>query len=374
MTMTRPAKDRVADASSATARIDSRAVQTADAADTKSAHLLNSLPNRRGIAYWSACAITLLLVTIAVLRIVFHDGTHLLTWLNAFTRYVYLPAYVCLAWTAWKRHWFLAFINLTVICLHLVWLAPDYMRDRRFDSVGSGIATAAVEATSVRIFFANVNGANTEYQALLDEIRDANPDVIELVEFSPNWQRAFLRSPTIAAYPYGGGRRHASMETVSVFSKLPLKSEKRDWVVGREIETVTVPVGSKTLRVVGLHSPRPMDSHGGDGVDDYDAFWNYTIPMLRTDKGPLVVVGDCNATQYSLVYKRITADRLRSAHEDRGRGYATTWPNGYYPFPPIRIDQAFLSPEVECLSIREGTGHGSDHKPLILDVRIRGEE
>ena len=29
------------------------------------------------------------------LRIFCHDGTHLLIWLNAFTRYVYLPAYVC---------------------------------------------------------------------------------------------------------------------------------------------------------------------------------------------------------------------------------------------------------------------------------------
>jgi hypothetical protein len=39
--------------------------------------------------------------------------------------------------------------------------------------------------------------------------------------------------------------------------------------------------------------------------------------------------------------------------------------------PPIRIDQAFLSPEIECLDIREGRGEGSDHKPLIVDLRIR---
>jgi hypothetical protein len=42
--------------------------------------------------------------------------------------------------------------------------------------------------------------------------------------------------------------------------------------------------------------------------------------------------------------------------------------------PPIRIDQAFLSPDVECLGIAEGVGRGSDHKPLILDLLIRDED
>jgi endonuclease/exonuclease/phosphatase (EEP) superfamily protein YafD len=84
----------------------------------------------------------------------------------------------------------------------------------------------------------------------------------------------------------------------------------------------------------------------------------------------VVVLGDFNATQHSRVYKQLKADGMRSAHEDRGRGYATTWPNGKQPIPPIRIDQAFLSPSVECISIDEGVGRESDHKPLLLDLRI----
>jgi endonuclease/exonuclease/phosphatase (EEP) superfamily protein YafD len=95
------------------------------------------------------------------------------------------------------------------------------------------------------------------------------------------------------------------------------------------------------------------------------------VPMLTAEPGPVVIVGDFNATQHSLVYKQLEEGGLRSAHEDRGRGYATTWPNGHRPVPPIRIDQAFLSPSVECLEIAEGQGAGSDHKPLILRVAVR---
>ena len=94
----------------------------------------------------------------------------------------------------------------------------------------------------------------------------------------------------------------------------------------------------------------------------------------RKQRGPLVVIGDFNATQHSRVYQQLESDGLRSAHEDRGRGYVTTWPNGAQPLPPIRIDQAFLSPQVECLSIREGIGPGSDHKPLILQLRVYASE
>jgi endonuclease/exonuclease/phosphatase (EEP) superfamily protein YafD len=105
-------------------------------------------------------------------------------------------------------------------------------------------------------------------------------------------------------------------------------------------------------------------------VNDYDGFWKEVVPLVLSEPHSLVVVGDCNATQYSLVYEQLKAGGLRSAHEDRGRGYATTWPNGTLPLPPIRIDQAFLSPEVACTSIAEGEGRGSDHKPLILDIEV----
>jgi endonuclease/exonuclease/phosphatase (EEP) superfamily protein YafD len=123
---------------------------------------------------------------------------------------------------------------------------------------------------------------------------------------------------------------------------------------------------TESLRLFALHSPRPMLRMR----DDYFKFWQKIEPILAQQRGPVVVLGDFNTTQHSRVYEQLEADGLRSAHEDRGRGYATTWPNRQQPIPPIRIDQAFLSPEVECVSIEEGDGPGSDHKPLILDIRV----
>jgi hypothetical protein len=95
---------------------------------------------RSRILYGLACLITLSLVAVAVLRVTWHDGTHFLIWLNAFTRYVYLPAYACLVWAVWKRRWKLVIANLAVVCFHVALLAPDVTRDRRFDLPSIGAA------------------------------------------------------------------------------------------------------------------------------------------------------------------------------------------------------------------------------------------
>jgi endonuclease/exonuclease/phosphatase (EEP) superfamily protein YafD len=113
-----------------------------------------------------------------------HDGAHFFIWLNAFTRYLYLPAYVCLAWAVWKRRWILAVANIAIVSLHIVLLAPDFKRDRRFELAASSARADMPATRTVRIFFANVRALNTEHQSMLEEIKAADPDVIVLVGFS----------------------------------------------------------------------------------------------------------------------------------------------------------------------------------------------
>jgi endonuclease/exonuclease/phosphatase (EEP) superfamily protein YafD len=360
--------------SNGTASSDAEHVEVAELA-TK----ISDLPLRKsaqsGTTSWWAVSlisfawlVTIGLAIFAILRFAYHDGAHLLIWINAFTRYVYLPAYACLLVAVWKRRRWLALASAAIVSCHLYWMAPDFVRGRGIASVPSTGVGDAKPKKKIRIFFANVRLENRERGAMLREIRDANPDVVVLVEFWAWWRNAVVHSPLMADYPYGNGLspEHAGGNSVNIFSKLPLKSETSEWVAGRCVEIIKISIGSQSLQVVGLHAPRPMQFRD----NDYNGYWSRVIPLLIGIGRPLVVVGDCNATQYSHVYQQLKAGGLRSAHEDQGRGYATTWPNGEYPVPPIRIDQAFLSHEVECLGISEGRGLGSDHKPLILDIAI----
>jgi endonuclease/exonuclease/phosphatase (EEP) superfamily protein YafD len=306
---------------------------------------------------------------VAALRIFYHDGTFLLIWLNAFTRYIYLPVYVCAAWAVWQRRWLLALAGVIVAGFHIAWMAPDFLRDRRFE-VSASVARASADddlSPTLRIFFANVKASNREHDAMLQEIVSADPDVIVLVEYGWSWHRAFKASPVLAPYKFGTGHLQSHIGSVNVFSKLPLTTEIQNWVTGRATHTIDLALGSQTLRIIGLHGPRPLNLPRYN----YRQYWEMMLPLLTMRQGPLVIVGDFNVTEHSRVYAELTAADLRSAHDVQGRGYATTWPNGKYWLPPIRIDQVFLSPEVQCRRIVEGIGRGSDHKPLILDVQIR---
>jgi len=318
------------------------------------------------VVYVAAWLCTLSLAAIAALRIFDHDATHLLIWFKAFTRYVYLPAYVCLAWAAWQRRWVLAAVNLVIIGLHIAWIAPDFMRDRRYDAAIPP-TSATTSAPRVRIFFANVNEFSHDFDAMLNEIKAADPDIIILAEFVLPWHNAFVKSWIHEKYPYGRGILPNYLGMANTFSRLPLKLELENVFGGRVVRTLEIDVGGQTLRILGVHAPRPYEAVG----QDYAGYWSGALPFMLSQPEPVVLIGDFNVTQYSRVYQQLTATRFRSAHEDRGRGYATTWPNGQHLLPPIRIDQAFLSPEIECLGIQEGQGVGSDHKPLILDVQLR---
>jgi len=319
------------------------------------------------ICYFTVWGIAIVLAAVAALRVFYHDGNYILTWLNAFTRYVYLPAYACLLWAAWQRRWLLTLLCLAIVGCHIAWMTPNFIRDRRFDVLPAIDGPPAASSPTVRILFANVRTRNHEFGDVLNLIEIENPDIVVVAEFTFYWLRAFRESPVMAPYVYGSDLRGRFESMVNIFSRIPLKAEHRLWLAGRSLETVDVQLGSDTLRIIGLHAPRPIYTPDVD----YFEFWNQVVPVLTTEQGPLVIVGDFNATEHSLVYKQLRAAGLRSAHDDRGRGYASTWPNGYYLLPPIRIDQAFLSADVECERITEGQSVGSDHKPIILDIRLR---
>jgi endonuclease/exonuclease/phosphatase (EEP) superfamily protein YafD len=305
---------------------------------------------------------TLCLAIVAVLRVLWHDATVPLVWLNAFTLYIYLPAYVVLAIAMWKRRWLLAVASGAVVGCHVMWVAPDFRPPTPFEPP---LASSA-DAPSLRIFYANVRMGNLDVKGFYREIAAADPDVIVLVEIGRWWYEEMRKLPAFAPYQYGTSVNNSFLGDVAVFSRRPTSRLQLVWAQDRLNCVLDIPLGEVALRLFCLHSPRPL----AEAPSLYRAFWRETEPMLAEQREPLVVIGDFNATQHSQVYKRLTSGRLRSAHEDRGRGYATTWPNRYNPLPPIRIDHALLSPQVECVSIVEGLGKGSDHKPLVLDVRV----
>ena len=91
----------------------------------------------------------------------------------------------------------------------------------------------------------------------------------------------------------------------------------------------------------------------------------------RDCTGPTILTGDFNATSITRPY-RILAGRLEDAQRRLGlKPSVKTFPSS---FPAIRIDHAFVSPEIRVTSVRSSFSPlarmASDHLPLILDFEV----
>ncbi|CEK14804.1 endonuclease/exonuclease/phosphatase family protein [Chthonomonas calidirosea] len=93
---------------------------------------------------------------------------------------------------------------------------------------------------------------------------------------------------------------------------------------------------------------------------------------LLPSQEPTIVAGDFNSPPASLVCRILEREgRLQDAFSKAGRGYGYTY--GQYllpPFPFLRIDHIFTSPQWQIYNCQTGDGVGSDHCPVVADLAL----
>lgn len=311
---------------------------------------------------------TLGMAGFAAARWLAHDAMLLLVWANSFTLYLYLPAYPIALLALWRRCRALAAVAGLVAGCHLFWVLAGVVPS-------PGPNASAPNMVHLRVFSANIHVSNPRPEEIIAEIARAEADILVLQEVSPRWWSELRAAGLLERFPYHSKVLRGGAFGSAILSRWPL--EEVD-VVGDERSPMIrctvllggdadVLGGAPRLRLYNVH-PLPPSS------TDYMTAWNrqheQLADMLAEEAGPVLAIGDFNATQHSYWLARHTRGRMRSAHEDRGRPLAVSWPNGQRLLPPIRIDHALLSPEIGCLDVREGEGFGSDHKPLVVDLLV----
>jgi endonuclease/exonuclease/phosphatase (EEP) superfamily protein YafD len=82
----------------------------------------------------------------------------------------------------------------------------------------------------------------------------------------------------------------------------------------------------------------------------------------------LIVAGDFNTSSWNPAFKRLVEDTgLRDSR--RGFGMQNSW-NADFLFLRTTIDHCLVSPKVKVLNRRVGPDIGSDHFPILLDLRV----
>jgi endonuclease/exonuclease/phosphatase family metal-dependent hydrolase len=228
-----------------------------------------------------------------------------------------------------------------------------------------GVRPPAGTLPTLRLFSANVYDANPHVGWIAEEIKAAAPDLVALQEVDPDGATALRKSGVLTRFPYSLAEVRTGPSGIGIWSRYPLTDERVKDVGGIPFVSATVGLGGRRLRLYTVHMVAPL----GNDRSRWRTQLRWVDAAVQGERGPLVVVGDFNATRFHRSLRRLLSDRLVDAHERRGRGWATTWPRDQWPLPPLmRLDHVLVSPDIGVRSIREGLGEGSDHRPIIADL------
>lgn len=295
-------------------------------------------------------------------RLFIPDLALVLIWANAYTFWIYLPAYAAAAAAVLLARWTLLGAAAVVIAFHLAWVLPDYRP-------AQDLPVNVSSAPRLKLMTTNVYFGNPDFSGIAAEIAEVDPDVVFLQEFGPRMEAAMRAEGLVDRYPHSKVAYENPYFGTALYSKLPLTEVTIEEAGRRPYIKASIQVGGVEIHLYDLHATSPGIGAGIAG--DWNDGWRAIIRALRNDDGLIIAAGDFNMTQNHHWYGELKQAGFVSAHEERGRGNAKTWPKGRL-LPMIRLDQVFHGPGIVCVSIREGRGEGSDHRPVIADLAIVG--
>lgn len=299
------------------------------------------------------------LLGLALLRLVAHDAAFPLIVLNAMTTWVYLPAWLTLAVALWWRRRNLALASTAVVLLHVLWVNPL-----------SWLPSAAppLKPSSQRFVVMSVNllMVNDDTEGIASEIAQAHPDLLLVQEVSPLWAERFDAPDMRRLFPQRHVIARSDSFGIGVLSPHALEIEELQ-LSGLPALRGHVALGKRRLELINVHTLPPRTAAY---TEEWNEMMRRVCQLVEHGPKPLVLAGDLNATPHARWYRELLSRGLRGAHEERGRGYATTWPNGLFPFPPIRLDHFLVSSGVGVISVTEGEGRGSDHRPIVAELSL----
>jgi vancomycin resistance protein VanJ len=243
-----------------------------------------------------------------------------------------------------------------------------------------GRATPVAEASGpvLRVMTYNILGYNTNTEAVLRVLREADADLVALQEVNPE-NAAAIERELADRYPYRLLDQRPGVTGSGLLSRYPLTllgDLPGPWL-GRA-HVVHLDFNGQLVNVIRFHAYSGISrlqrrEEAAQALADYAA----------AHPGPLIALGDLNATSTHEAYQVITAE-LRDAWREAGWGLGHTFPGALspgssrpvimgVPVPKwlIRIDYVFHSGHFRALSARIGPwDETSDHRPVVADLEL----
>ena len=260
-----------------------------------------------------------------------------------------------LVW-AGKRRWRMsalcgvgAVVN-AVLVLWLLWPAAE---------------SAATLGPRLRLVAINVQTSNERSDLVLNFLRDADADVILLMEVNQRWLDALASLRT--NYPHIVAEPREDNFGIALFSRVSCTNSEVVEFGEAELPSIaaTLEVEGQNVFLLGTH---PLPPGSADNARLRNEQFREIAARVRRCATPAILLGDLNCTPWSPCFNDLLRDSgLKNTAQ--GRGLFGSWP-AWLPWGRIPLDHCLVSASITVRNRRLGPRVGGDHLPVVLEVEV----
>jgi endonuclease/exonuclease/phosphatase (EEP) superfamily protein YafD len=216
----------------------------------------------------------------------------------------------------------------------------------------------------LRIVSFNVLGRNPSHEAVLDFLREQQADIVLLMEVQPAWAERLheLRNE----YPHQHIVAREDNFGIALLSRSECRIKTLDLGPAKVPSlAATFHADERPLTFIGTH-PVPPGSAAGAALRNGQL--RELAVFVEEQTTPVILAGDLNVTSYSPYFHDLVRETGLSDTR-QGIGIQASW-SPPLPVLSLPLDHVLVSTDIGVLDRRIGPALGSDHRPVIVDLRI----
>lgn len=219
---------------------------------------------------------------------------------------------------------------------------------------------------TLRLVSFNVLYLNQDREESIRFLRSTNADLIVLCECMDGWFEA-VQGGLADTHPFNSTDLFPLWGGTQIFSRQPLSAATdlpafRAIPAAEKLLAVATRWQDETIILMGVHPASPINQQRFHSRNE---MLNLIAQVGGQVQEPLIIAGDFNCTSGSPYFLRDA--RLRDSR--RGFGWQGSWPTFAPAFLRIPIDHVFINEHWEVLHREIGPAVGSDHSPVITELR-----
>lgn len=227
---------------------------------------------------------------------------------------------------------------------------------------------------NIKLLMSNVLQSNEEYDKLFALIRENEPDIILTLESNEAWQKE-LDGELSEDYPYGVKVPMENRYGMHLYSQLELQEDEVMHLISDSIPSIFTKVKLESGNWIDLYCvhpppPSPTEEAASTGRDAELAL----VGKMVDERGnnTTIVAGDLNDVAWS--HSTRLFQRLSGLLDPRrGRGFYATFHADYW-FARWPLDHVFHSDDFQLVQLERLPHIGSDHFPVLVELRYVPEE